>query len=171
MGYETPDFPNSIWDGLSLNTFRPTRQVNLPPSHHDWDRIVAEMIAVQQTVAAIGGTTDNPNVWNIETSEEITIGDFVFIRMDGLLQVADATQQPLVNGVALSNTLTGQIADILTHGKYINLNWSLTPGSPYYLRDNGSISDTPPVSGWVIQIGRAITTVGLSIEIKQPIKL
>ena len=171
MGYQTPDFPDKIWDGLSSNTSRESRQDNIDPNQHDWDKIVAEMLAVQNVVSTLGNPTGNPNVWNITASEDITISDLVFIQIDGTLKVADATLYPLVTGIALSSRSTGQLTDILTHGKYVNFDWSLTPGKPYYLGTMGTLSETPPTSGWVIEIGRAITTVGLSLEIRQPIKL
>lgn len=47
MSLLTPSFPNAEWDGTTGNKWRTTRHQDVDPSHEDWDRISAEMIAVQ----------------------------------------------------------------------------------------------------------------------------
>lgn len=171
MGYVTPDFPNNIWDGMSLNTFRTSRADNIPPDFHDWDQIVAEIISVQEAVTNLGGGPSGDNVWTVTAGEDIIAGDFVLIQTDGTLELADATIAPSVTGVALESKLTGELTEILTHGRYINLTWSLTPGGIYFLTEEGNMSTNPPTTGWVIQLGRAISPTGFHLEISQPIKL
>jgi len=171
MGWITPDFPNSIWDGLSPRTSRLSRTDNIDPNSEDWDQIVAELIATQQAIVDQGGGVSGDNIWTITTSEDLTAGDFTLIKPNGTLEKADATLDPAIAGVVLESKSTGELTDILTQGKYINVNWSLTPGATYFLNTNGQISTNPPNLGWVIQLGKAITSTGLDLNIKSSIKL
>lgn len=43
-----PVFPDGIWDGLSENIDHKTRLNDHGPDHRDWDRIVAEVISMQE---------------------------------------------------------------------------------------------------------------------------
>jgi len=171
MGYVTPDFPNNIWDGLSPNSFRTSRAVTIDPSAFDWDQIVAEVISAQEAITNLGGGPSDGNLWSITAAVDLTDGDFVYIQTDGTVMLADATLSPSLCGIATESKLAGELTKVLTQGRYINLSWSLTPGQIYYLRDNGDMSLTPPLTGWNIEVGTAITTTGIQLDIAKSIKL
>ena len=171
MGYVTPDFPNNIWDGLSPNSFRTSRADTVDPSAFDWDQVVAEVIAAQEAITNLGGGPSDDNIWSITASENINEGEFVYIKMDGTIAVADATITSSVCGIAIETKLVGELTKVITQGRYINLTWALFPGQPYFLIDSGKISITPPNSGWSIKVGNAITTTGLQLDIASSIKL
>ena len=171
MGWVTPDFPNNIWDGLSPNTTRTSRSDNIDPNQQDWDQIVAELIATQQAIVDLGGGTSSDNIWTISAGEDLIFGTFVAIQPNGTLTKADSSVDPAVAGVALENKITGQLTDFLTQGKFINMSWNLIPGATYFLSTNGSMSITPPNTGWVIKLGKAMTPTGLDLNIQPPIKL
>jgi len=51
MPLERPFFPLSLWDGLTRNRNRVNLDSVLPANWADWDRIAAEVIAMQDTTA------------------------------------------------------------------------------------------------------------------------
>lgn len=53
MSVNQPNFPTTVWDGLSPD--RSSRLIDSPPSNEDWDQMVAELISVQTVVAGLGG--------------------------------------------------------------------------------------------------------------------
>lgn len=171
MGYTNANFPDRVWDALSPNPFRTAQSDTINPNAQDWDQVVAEMQAVQEYVLAAGTPDDDANVWRVTTSVNVTAGDVVFVQLNGTLAIADATTQSDVNGFVLETKSIGEIVPVRTGGKYINNAWSLTPGRIYYLSVNGTIDSSPPSTGWVVQLGRAITSTGLNIEIAQPVRL
>ena len=50
MSINDPDYPASVWDGLSPR--RTDRKVNAEPEYEDWDQITAELIATQTELDA-----------------------------------------------------------------------------------------------------------------------
>lgn len=54
---EPATFPGVIWNGLSDNPNRSSLNDDIPPESRDWDRIVAEVIAAQGTLAALDTST------------------------------------------------------------------------------------------------------------------
>lgn len=53
MAVVPSSFPGSLWDGLTGNNFRTSRTDNVIPDSEDWDRVVSEVIAVQN-LATVG---------------------------------------------------------------------------------------------------------------------
>lgn len=49
MGKEVATYPDGLWDGLSKNPERKSLADNIDPDYRDWDRLVAEVIAIQTT--------------------------------------------------------------------------------------------------------------------------
>jgi hypothetical protein len=82
MAIETPDFPSAIWDGLSDNANRVTRNYNVSPDWRDWDQISAEVISMQRTA---GGASPH---------EDIT-GDTTLVPASAPVQLVDATTAPV----------------------------------------------------------------------------
>lgn len=63
MPYNNPIYPNAIWDGLTKNPNRVDLNSNVDPNSDDWERIAAEVIAMQQNAGGgglsfTGGFTD-----------------------------------------------------------------------------------------------------------------
>jgi hypothetical protein len=52
-------YPTTVWDGTTENSWRADRQSTLDPNSQDWDKISAEMIAVE---GALGAGYGNPPV-------------------------------------------------------------------------------------------------------------
>ncbi|MBD2489009.1 hypothetical protein [Aulosira sp. FACHB-615] len=68
--------------------------------------------------------------------------------------------------VATGQTVTGQ-----TFGEVENLAWSWTPQDPIFLGANGTLTQIPPTTGFVLIVGWAMTATKMFITIKQAIAL
>lgn len=68
-------FPAKIWDGLSRNRTRRSRESQVHPNYADYDQIAAELIATQEAVAVIGVATTWEGEW--DSSTEYDAGDLV----------------------------------------------------------------------------------------------
>lgn len=85
-----PDYPDSVWNGLSANENRLSREENHAPEHEDWDQIVAEVISMQEALAAgVSGydlktVIGNENVYNTTMTNiddllfDLEVGSYVF---------------------------------------------------------------------------------------------
>lgn len=52
MSIQAAQYPGSVWNGLTPNDWRDTRNSDVDPNFHDWDQLAAEMIAVQTALNA-----------------------------------------------------------------------------------------------------------------------
>lgn len=83
----------------------------------------------------------------------------------------NVTHAGLVIGMATENIAEGEDGYVQQSGEIENLAWDLDPGNVYYLDVAGTISKTPPVSGFWQKIGVAIDSVTLALQIGEAIKL
>lgn len=67
------------------------------------------------------------------------------------------------------NDQTGNLRDVIISGVVQNVFTGLTPNAVYYLSQSsaGEITTTPPSSGLVVKVGRAISATQLLIEVEQ----
>ncbi|MBD2437363.1 hypothetical protein [Nostoc sp. FACHB-110] len=68
--------------------------------------------------------------------------------------------------VSTGQTVTGQ-----TFGEIENLAWAWTPQDPIFLGANGTLTQVPPTTGFVLTVGWAMTPSKMFIDIKQAIAL
>ncbi len=61
MGRVVASYPTSVWDGSTGNNWRSDRKDDVAPDLEDWDRISAEMIALQEAAGAGAETTGAKN--------------------------------------------------------------------------------------------------------------
>ena len=88
---------------------------------------------------------------------------------------AGTEPQGEVAGVLLQGVSAGGNAIVATEGEVDIPNWTsiigtatLIPGATYYLGTAGAMSSTPPVTGSIVIIGRAMTATKFDIEINLP---
>ena len=119
---------------------------------------------------------------SFQTDEAISAGNLVFLTSTGLIKKAIATvkEQASVIGVALDSGTTGNLIRVNTDAIYSSFS-ALTPGNVQYLSiaSSGSLVDYPSwqtqlnalsASGaFLTQVGRAISTTSVEIEISKPI--
>jgi hypothetical protein len=116
------------------------------------------------------------------TNETISAGDLVFLTSAGFIRKAIATvkEQASVVGVALDSGIAGSLIRVNIDAIYSNFS-ALTPGDVQYLSisNSGALVDYPSwqtqlnalaASGaFLTQVGRAIATTSVEIEIGKPI--
>ena len=131
-----------------------------------------------------GGGSGDPDLSKhpVVFDSDTLSGQVVYVSGDGRVDLAKADAKTTMNAVGLSvNAVTATATDyILTEGSVEQSDWTnvagttnLVPGALYYLSevDAGNIKDTPPASGFVVRVGRAITKTKLDIEIAQEVTL
>jgi hypothetical protein len=73
------------------------------------------------------------------------------------------------NGVTITAASLGAEVTVVVVGPAEVAGWGLTPGALYYANENGTITDSPPATGRAQQIGVALDSDTLTVNIQQPI--
>jgi hypothetical protein len=122
----------------------------------------------------------------VVTGEVIQAGQPVYVnQIDASAYRADATSDASsqVCGFCQQDTVSGGMAAIVPVGCLELADWSvplgfaagsatlLVPGAVYYLSVTGQITASSPASGFVIQVGIAVTPTTLDIDIKTRVRL
>lgn len=83
----TPGFPSAPWDGTTPN--RNSRMIEEPPDNRDWDRLLAEYLAVQASILTIKDASGNmpltPLVTKGTDPAVITIADLFQITTKDII--------------------------------------------------------------------------------------
>ncbi len=96
----------------------------------------------------------------------------VMMWTDGTVIPADgenATHAGLTFGMATETIAEDAEGSIQIGGEIENLSWNLDPGEIYYLAIGGTISKTPPATGFWQKVGVAKDSVTLIISLGEPI--
>lgn len=78
--------------------------------------------------------------------------------------IADVNDAVLIAGVARTSAVIGEDVNIQTDGVVKEQSWVWNEG-PVYVDDEGHLTQTAPPSGYVVSIGRAISTNEIDINI------
>lgn len=89
----------------------------------------------------------------------------------GYASSAVAADANSVLGITTGAAATGAAINVQASGEMTEVSWNWTPGLPVFLGTNGLLTQTPPVSGFQLVLGVAISPTKLAINIKQPIVL
>lgn len=76
-----------------------------------------------------------------------------------------------VIGMTTGAALSGTDAEVLPSGELTETSWAWDTDSPVFLGNNGSLTQTVPTSGVMLQIGVPTAATKLLIDIKMPIKI
>ena len=76
-----------------------------------------------------------------------------------------------VLGVTMHAVLSGDPVNVQAAGELEEVSWSWTPGLPVFLGPLGTLTQTPPATGFQLVIGVASAPTKLVISIKQAIIL
>jgi hypothetical protein len=137
-------------------------------SGDELDAVVTEVDVVNMTNKEVGA---------------ITIGMPVYLFAADQVKKAkaDAAGTARVLGLVRAASIGADASgEIVTDGILASEDWTdvvgsetLTPGSVYYLSADtpGELTATAPTSGYVVEVGQAISTTELEISQKSPIKL
>lgn len=118
----------------------------------------------------------------LQAKEPITAAGMAVYSNAGfqcMLADADDDAKAEVIGLALTSAALDAYVTVLTDGVIEVADWTnaagsatLTPGSSYYLSGTpGVLTATPPATGNIVHIGRALTPTKLEISLERPVKL
>lgn len=144
--------------------------------------VFAEIITVAGGRISSGGGGNTSNTFTITYDSggpSAVAGMVVYIdSSDGEAKLAASDSTDAIAEVAgfLSAAYAaGETASVVTEGDLSLADWTdvagtatLTPGATYYLHTGGEIRVTPPETGKLVVVGRAMTTLSLDIEINLP---
>lgn len=82
--------------------------------------------------------------------------------------VADAGR---VLGITINAALLGAAVDVQATGEIDEVSWSWVPGQPVYVGANGSLTQTPPATGFIQAVGMAVAPTKLVVGIRTAIIL
>ena len=77
----------------------------------------------------------------------------------------------LIQGVAVSQANSGDLVQIQLAKKIYNAGWNFVKGKPVFLGVNGNVTQILPENGLLCEIGLAIDTSMLFLDIEEPINL
>lgn len=179
MGYASSKFPVQVWDGLSRNPLRISREVDQWCNQDDWDQLVAEIQATQEQILSTPSVdgVERISLFAAEVDEDIVSGQFIRIRADGKAVLA-SSNVGVVSGITLATALEGQTIIYLRRGRLNSTDWTVTtggtllsPGEDYFLSLNGTMSLTAPETGYLVNLGQAQSTTEFDLNAFQTIRL
>ena len=74
-------------------------------------------------------------------------------------------------GLTYTSVVNGQPVEVVTSGTITEPSWNWIIGDPIFLSTNGTLTQTLPTSGYILQIGVATNTNIINIDLKLPIIL
>jgi hypothetical protein len=107
------------------------------------------------------------------TAGEITSALRVLYEQGGqvyALDYRDTAHIDLILGISLTAAAAGQPLNVQRSGVLDDAGWSWTPGR-VWLGANGALTQTPPVDGFDVLIGTAVSATRITLDITDPIEL
>lgn len=74
-------------------------------------------------------------------------------------------------GLTSGSVVNGQPVEVVTSGTITEPSWSWTVGDAVYVSTNGTLTQTVPTSGYILQVGIATNPTTINIDLKLPIIL
>ncbi|HAT50734.1 MAG: hypothetical protein HQL07_04430 [Nitrospirae bacterium] len=123
---------------------------------------------------ATGQPGVNPGVTTMVAGEALASLRVVSVNATGHAVYADAQVDALatsVIGVTLVSVGIGESVSIQTFGVVTDPGWTFTPGSPIFLGINSLLSASPPLTGWMVKMGIALSSTDVAIQRQLIVKL
>lgn len=118
-----------------------------PPGESEGATFIAtagETIHGGRAVRVVNGVAYHPSILNEEHADQVV-------------------------GVAVQSTAVGLEFAVRTGGVYTELSAPWTGDGTVWCGDNGVLTQTPPTSGWLLQIGRVISTTSFNVDVDEPV--
>lgn len=116
---------------------------------------------------------DGGNVLQRAAGETLSALRAVY-ELDGAvrpLDAGDADHIDLLLGITITAAAAGQPINVQRAGSISDAAWSWTPGSRVHLGANGALTQSPPVDGFDVLIGTAVSPTSLLLNLQEPIEL
>ena len=122
--------------------FLPGTTIGLPASNIEISIVALEIIPIYQIMTATGYIANSSNI----------------------------SHSKIIAGISTQDILSNHSGSVLSAGIVTNSNWNWNTGDVLYL--NGTeISKIPPDTGFIVEIGSAISSETILVSIKQSILL
>jgi hypothetical protein len=102
---------------------------------------------------------------------EVLNGHRAIVVINNLAYHADQSNPAhlsLVRGITVQSAIAGDNVIVQIGGPVQEPSWSWTPNLPIFVGINGQLTQTPPTTGWLLEIGVADTTTKIIVEPKIP---
>lgn len=108
-------------------------------------------------------------------NETISRGEFVYsvnTTNVGLAVNNDTQERAMVLGVAMNNALFGEQVLVLLIGAVTDVAFNgLSINRPLYLNVSGGVTDTKPVTGYLVPVAKSVGSNTIFVSVSYPIKL
>ena len=126
-----------------------------------------------------------PNVLGVPQSARTIVDTYIageaisalkIVRLDSptTVKIGDSSstyEDAKVIGVAISAAALGVNIDVQSFGELNDAFFSFPLNAPLYLSPTGTITDTPPTSGYNVQIGHSLGAGSIFVKVQEPIEL
>ena len=184
MPHRSAQYPVVIFDGYKTgNPWRLDQTSQVDPDFNDYDQLAAEIIAAQVQVELLRSSSTDVLYLETVAGETIHSGQPVYVKQANVRAYrasAAFEETSRVSGFCRTDATSDDVFGIVPVGRLELADWTiplggtslLIPGAIYYLDGvNGQITVNPPVIGFIAQIGIAVTTTALDINIKTRVRL
>lgn len=123
------------------------------------------------TIAAAGASSSGSIVNNFTSDSGTPVRSFVMINgTSEVTVIPDNAVATIPNGIfgVVSSKPTGTSADVVTMGIVTGYS-ALVVGEPIFVATDGSPTQTPPTTGIIQQVGWAISSTSIFVNILQPL--
>ena len=152
-----------------VNSFRSVPQgINLTSSG-DGDNYLSD----DGTYKPVSASSSTSIVGSYTASEAIG-GHIVVYQTSSGLAIASSSSVAHANrilGITNGAVTLGADTPVTLSGELIEPTWTFTEGLPVYLSVNGTLTQIPPVTGFILQMGVAVSPTKIAVSIKLPIIL
>ncbi len=166
---------------MTTNIFCPTGSSSEEtfPVTFEEENISAEIVESHLTVSisgGAGGSASFPNKFTLTMVAGEDITQHTVVRsstVSGQVLVADSSDNSIckyVMGIAATGSVSASPIDIISSGIHTDSAWSWLPG-PIYFDSSGALTQTPPVTGFVLMVGKAISATEINVDVETPIIL
>jgi hypothetical protein len=159
---------------LSDGVIKVTEQVNSIITETN-EAVIIKDVSIEKIVVmsptGIQGPPGQPGSSSINITAGMSIGGHRAIStLNGFAVYADKDTNRII-GISEHAANEGDVLMVVLTGEVSETSWNWTPESPLYLGTNGMITHDVPTSGYLTEIGIAITPTKILLDIKTPILL
>ena len=100
-------------------------------------------------------------------------GNKAVASINDYIRLADhdtVAQAGRIVGITQHAIMPGATGDVQVDGVMTEPSWSWSHG-PIFLGNNGNLTQTPPTTGFLLRLGRAVTATSILIGVQEPVIL
>lgn len=135
--------------------------------------VIDGVVSTDQTTQVVERTNPTFLSDTYKASENIGGHTVVIMASGGVAKASSSTpnHSSKVIGMTYHAVSSGQNVKVVTSGRVVEPTWSWITGSPIFLSTNGTLTQTPPSLGFILQVGVAVSPTTINIALKQPLIL